>query len=230
VAVLAFASRVRPALFLASWAVLPVLAVFVVSNVGQSYWMARYLLPVLPAFALLAGAAVTALLKRQVLLAVAVLAIAALGVQDQRAIRQVGAHDAWNYPDGGNPPLFYSAAAEQIAEHYQPGDGVMYVHRQDYWLLDIGLAYHLQGRPQPADIMVEQSALQRADFWPVECTDVAACVGDTPRIWVVAASVVYGDDIKSLEPDKLAVLQSGYHKVNDYSVQGIAVQLWARNS
>ena len=225
---LAFARKVVPALFLAAWAVLPIGIVWVVSNLGQSYWMTRYLLPTLPAFALLAGAAVTVVANLRVA-ALVLVAVMALGYHDHQGVRSVGSHDAWNYPESYHEPLLYSRAAELIATNQQPGDGIMYVARDDYWLLDIGLAYHLRGQPQPADVMVRETALQRGDFWVAECDQPAECVGDAPRIWLVAASVAYGTGIATLDPETRRFLETRYDVAERFAVSGISVVLWERD-
>ena len=222
-----FGRKIPASVFLTSWALLPIAAVWVVSNLGQSYWMTRYMLPTLPGFAILAAAGLMALADRR-MIALGVVAVAALGVPDQRMMRWVGAHDQWNYPYGGNAPVLYSEAAQLIADHQRPGDGIMYLARDDYWLLDIGMAYHLRGQPAPRDVLVQESAVARGDFWVRECDDAAECVGATPRIWLVSASVVYGTDLDKLEPDKRAVLEEQYRLVETYKLTGIAVTLWQR--
>lgn len=222
-----FGRKLPTSLFLTAWALLPIIAVWVVSNLGQSYWMTRYMLPTLPGFAILAAAGLMALADRR-MIALGVVAVAALGVPDQRTMRWVGSHDQWNYPYGGNPPVLYSEAARLIADRQQPGDGIMYLARNDFWLLDIGLAYHLRGQPAPEDVLVRESAVERGDFWARECDDAADCVGDTPRIWLVSASVVYGTELDKLEPDKRAVLEEQYRLVETHKLTGIAVTLWQR--
>lgn len=224
-AIFAFGSRLRSAVFAAAWAVLPIGGIWIASNLGQSYWMTRYMLFTLPGFALLAAAAVMTLRLRTAVLAVAL--IAALGVQDQRAIRWEGAHDQWNYPEFSNQALFYSAAAGVIADNMRPGDAVAYANRKDFWLLDIGLAYYLRGKPQPRDVFVEQTALARANFWPTECPLPAKCLDDSvQRIWVLSALTpgVYDN----METNKKVILEYFYTIEKKYSVSGITLVLLQR--
>jgi mannosyltransferase len=206
--------------FLVAWAVLPIGIVWVASNLGHSYWMARYLLPTVPAFVLLAAAGATRLMNTRAaaLLAVALLA---LSYPDQQAVRQVASHDDWTYPDA-NPQFFdYSQLAATLEAHLQLGDGIVYADRTDYWLADLGVAYHLRGQPQPRDVFVATSARDRGDFWPIECAPADTCVVDAPRLWVVTEE--WSDETDSfagMEPDKADFLKSGYDVEHVYSTLG----------
>jgi mannosyltransferase len=202
--------------FLVAWAVLPIGIVWLASNLGHSYWMARYLLPTLPAFALLAAAGATRLVNTRAAALLAVVLLA-LSYPDQQAVRQVASHDDWTYPDA-NPQFFnYSYLASILRSHLQPGDGIVYADRADYWLADLGVAYHLRGQPQPRDVFVATSARDRGDFWPIECAPADTCVVDAPRVWVVAEEWSdETDPFAAMEPDKEDVLKAGYYVDHQY--------------
>jgi mannosyltransferase len=224
--VFAWTAKWRPAAFTAAWGVLPILAIWLASNLGQSYWMSRYMLFTLPAFALLAAAAIATLRTRVAILAVVVIAM--LGVADQRALRWEGAHDQWTYPEMANQAVIYTELAGVLRREMQPGDAIVYTDRQSYWLLDIGVAYHMRGEPQPADVLVSESSLQRGDFWPVECTLPAECLAGTQRVFVVGISLINPDIFVDLESAKKAILLADFNKEHEWVLSGINVVLMDR--
>jgi mannosyltransferase len=227
---LAWNSNIKSAAFAASWAALPVGAIWVISNAGESYWMARYMVFTLPGFALLAGAAAASMKNTRIALAV-VLVVAGLGVADQRFLRQIGSHDQWTYPDPAyvHNPIMYSDAAKIIGDEMRPGDGIAYSGRDGFWMMDVGLQYHLREQGMPRDMFVDQTSVQNADFWPVECADFEACVGDTKRVWVVAISPEgtsgYFD---VMEPGKKAALFRNFSVAKTWRPSGFAIALLER--
>lgn len=228
-AALALSARLRPTIFLLGWAVLPIGAIWAVSNLGHSYWMTRYMLFTLPAFALLIAAGLSSM---RVLTTVATVAVLALtGVQDQRMLRWQGSHDQWQYPAYSGQPLLYSEAANIISDNLRPGDGVVFSARDDFWLLDIGLAYHLRNKPQPRDVLLRESAVERGDFWPIECGVPADCLRGVNRIWVVA-SAPGGDDnvFREMEPVKASTLRAEFEIEEVYHPFGIVIALMKRDS
>jgi mannosyltransferase len=211
---LAWNTSLKSATFAAAWAALPIGAIWVISNVGESYWMARYMVFTLPGFALLAGAAVATMKTRVAV--IVVLVIAMMGVSDQRFLRQLGSHDQWTYPEPAyvHNPIMYSDAAKIIGDEMQPGDAIAYTARSSFWLLDIGLAYHMRGQQMPRDIFVQTNRIDNADFWPVECTDFEACLHNEPRIWILSTELHHQDTpYDFMEPAKAAVLQRDYNIV-----------------
>ena len=225
-AVFAWTDKWRAAAFATAWAVLPIAAIWVASNLGNSYWMSRYMLFTLPGFALLAAAGIARLNTR---IAVAVmLVLALLGAQDQRAMRFVGSHDQWYYPEIANEYINYTAAADIIAQNYRPGDAIAYANRSDYFLRDIGVAYHMRGKEMPRDIFVTQTALQRGDFWPQECERAADCVKDVQRVWVVSIGLRTRDALDEMESDKQSVLREQYRVQAEWYPSGLDIWLMER--
>ncbi len=88
----------RAAAFATAVAVLPVAAVWLLSQGPHSYFVGRYLLFTVAAWAILAGIGLSRLDAR--LAAVVVLVIAVFGASDQQVIRQQGAH---NWPAYRSP-------------------------------------------------------------------------------------------------------------------------------
>jgi Predicted membrane protein len=230
-ALLAFAGPWRPAVFAGAWAVLPIGIVWLVSHSGSSYWMTRYMLPTLPGFVILA-ASVLAALRLPLLIAGVVIAFG-LGVPDQRVVRNAGAHDQWLYPDLVPDHIQYGLAARTLEQHMRPGDGIVYSERWQVWLNDIGLAYHMRGKPMPRDVFLEQTAVEVGDFWVKECDDLAACLRNEERIWIVSVDIE-GEDSPwdRLEPEKVAVLRDDYTVVERWEqgpLRGINLTLLVRN-
>jgi mannosyltransferase len=209
--------RWRPYVFAACLALLPPAAVWLVSKGPDSYWMTRYTLVALLGFAVLAGAG-AAVLRLPMAGAIAVVIVALLGIPDQRALREVNSHDIWDYPDPNPEFLNYSGLAATLAAHMQPGDGIVYSERNSFWLADIGIAYHLRGQPQPVDVFVQTTALQRGDFWPAECEPIASCAPTQQRLWLVSTDWAWEQDpFKWMDKPKADLLQPEYHVAARYT-------------
>ena len=185
----------------------------------------------LPGFVILA-ASVLAALRLPLLIAGVVIAFG-LGVPDQRVVRNAGAHDQWLYPDLVPDHIQYGLAARTLEQHMRPGDGIVYSERWQVWLNDIGLAYHMRGKPMPRDVFLEQTAVEVGDFWVKECDDLAACLRNEERIWIVSVDIE-GEDSPwdRLEPEKVAVLRDDYTVVERWEqgpLRGINLTLLVRN-
>jgi len=118
---------------LAVWGVGPPLLLFVVAHDLFYY---RYLLFVLPAWALAAGLA----LQRRAVAVAAVAAALLLGVPDQLAVRRS--------PLPGDQD--YRAAAAYVAQHMSPSDGIWFEGYADH-RERLGFAYELRGRAMPTE-------------------------------------------------------------------------------
>jgi mannosyltransferase len=94
----------------------------------------------------------------------------------------------------------------------------------------VGIAYHLRGREQPVDVLVEQTGLERGDFWAQECPDAADCLGDPPRIWVLSISFSGEDVFEIMEDDKAAALRRDYVVSQQWGPSGIYVDLMVRRA
>ncbi len=193
-AVLAWAVAWREAAFMTAIAVMPVAAVWLVSQGPNSYFFPRYLLLTVGAWAILAGIGLSRLDAR--IAAAAVLIIAILGAGDQQVIREPGAHSWPFYPVGyGGSYLDYAAAANVVARQARPGDGIIYEGRQggvNWLLIGTGLQYYLArdmrpGIPVPRTLLVAKTPAQADGLYPVQCQHVAACLGHPARIWLVGA-------------------------------------------
>ena len=203
----------RAAAFATALAVLPVAAVWLLSQGPHSYFVGRYLLFTIGAWAILAGIGLSRLDVR--VAAVAVLVIAVFGASDQRVIRQQGAHNWPSYPVAyGGSYLDYAGAASMIAGEARAGDGIVYQEGSLWWqMIGPGLQYYLQrdiprGVPVPRDLFVAAAVPQSSQILPVACNP-AACLGDEPRIWIVGSGRLL-DPYQAVAANQAAVLRPRY--------------------
>ncbi|MDI2129767.1 glycosyltransferase family 39 protein [Yinghuangia seranimata] len=221
-------------------AVLPTTAVLLVSILGdQSYFLARYLLFTLPAWAVLAGQGAALLAARltrrtthrRVVVAAVVLALAACGLPDQRTLRGVGAHERRSYPDPSlGTWLDYAAAADVIRADLRPGDGIAYsAAGQRIWHVDGGIEYYLGDDHRPDDVLRAASGPDRDTLWSVDCPDPDACLdrAAAPRIWLVAVNLTRQPDnpYRGIRTDTANALRARYHVVTSTPVHGLTVSL-----
>lgn len=124
-AILGWTAGRQAAAFATAWAVLPVAALWLVSQGPHSYFFPRYLLLTVAAWAILAGAGLARLDVRVATAVVVPLAV--LGAGDQQVIRSAGGHNWAYYPLGtGVTYPDYAGAAAIIAREARAGDGVVY--------------------------------------------------------------------------------------------------------
>lgn len=198
----------RPALAGVAMAVLPLMLIWIVSQGKVSYWLSRYLLFDVPAWALLAGAGLAALRLPAVVAALVALAVA--GIPEQRAARTVGSHSG-NLP---NPPAVpdvdYAGAAAVIAQGYRPGDGVVPVRgTQRLFMLDIGLRYCLPLDVSPRDVFVGRTAAERGEFFAEDTTDPVGALRGERRLWLVSVGQPT-DLLHIVAPDQERVLSTDF--------------------
>jgi mannosyltransferase len=236
----------------------PIVAVWLISQGPASYWVVRYLLFTVPAWALSAGLGVAVLAERlrglrlprlprfragvpsghAVRYAVAaglVVAVGLIGVHDQQAIRQPEAHNRWAYPlaEPNGTPVDYRAAAQVIAAHEQPADGIVFqVSDDNHYQVDTGVAYYLRGKPMPKPVLQGSSPAQAGTLQPVECASQARCLADlagTSRLWVVYVNHLvqsYRNPLLAVTADEAAALRTaGYRIAALYPEDGITVAL-----
>ncbi|WP_436971185.1 glycosyltransferase family 39 protein [Micromonospora chersina] len=164
----------RRALLPGAAVLLPVLLLFA-AGTAVPLWVTRYLVFTVPFACLLAGAALAGV---RLAPALAVVTLAGLlGLPDQAALRRT--HE---WPR--TAPVDYAGVARIVADHEQPGDGVVYSPRDSWLFPDLGLAYHLGAR-RPRDVLVVRDQRQRADLWAAECDRPAECLAGVDRVWLV---------------------------------------------
>lgn len=207
----------------------PVVAVWVVSLGQTSYFIDRYLLFTLPAWAALAGGGVGALYAAArrvapvpVCAAVALAAVAVPAYQAvpvQRAVRGAFAHE-----HGSD----YRSAAAVIAAGFHPGDGVVAPYGEWNWAM-IGPAvdFYLPGDIRPTAIFLRNTAAQAGDLYPVECPVPTSCLGTAQRIWLVTVGAA-PDPLKTLPGEQSKALRAHYAPAGVQQVRGLTVSLLER--
>ena len=200
-------------------AIVPVVAVWLISRGPTSYWTFRYMLFSIAGWSVGAGVGIAyladrfkqarlarltgALSPRFTLAAVLVAVVGLLGIHDQLAIRQNEAHNLWAYPEmpSNGQPVDYQAAAAVIAANERPGDGIVYqTSDENHYQVDTAMAYYLRGK-LPMPVFQAQTQVETNSLQPAECEDPwrPASTG-TPRLWVVF--------VDHLAPDPFSALPS----------------------
>ncbi|MDH6577077.1 glycosyltransferase family 39 protein [Kitasatospora sp. MAP5-34] len=232
-AALALLTLLRPAqwpaaLQLGALAVLPVLGVWAVSHGGTSYFLDRYLLFTLPAWAALAGGGigtVHALLLRAVpgrpaaVLALALAAGTALvGLPQQREVRFVTSHTETDF----------QGAAGLVAAGYRTGDGLAAVAGDNAWMMiGPGVTYYLPPGVHPVPLLIERTAVQADDLFAVPCPAPAECTGNVNRAWVVTIGT--GDNpYQDFPADQARALATAFTPTEVRHVRALTVSLLVR--
>jgi mannosyltransferase len=222
---LAWTDRRRAALVATAMALLPTIAILVLSELGFSYYMARYFLFTAPAWAVLAGAGIATASRLRVI-AIALVGVAALTYPDQQAVRLPLAHDWWNYPAPPTMPAYqYSAAAQVIAGSWRPGDGVVYGERGTAPLTDLGIEYNLPARVRLDDVLAVGSARAAGTWAPAEGSADRLASGPR-RLWVVNTGP---DAFTGMETAKVDGLLDHYSTMESTTAPGITVTLMVRD-
>ncbi|MFH8379343.1 glycosyltransferase family 39 protein [Kitasatospora sp. NPDC018058] len=233
---LAFALLALPALLLPGrrlqacqfllLAELPVLAVWLVSRGATSYFLDRYLLFTVPAWAVLAGGGVAAVYRavaarggrpwapgRTVppraavatagLLAVGLLALPAVAaLPKQPGVRYADAHTRSEEP--------FRAAAEEITAGYRPGDGLAAPMGDQSWaMVWPGVSYYLPPGVRPFPVFVARGAEDAEDLTPEPCPRPEACLGDGPRVWLLVLGDTT-DPLAAMTEEQARLLKARY--------------------
>ncbi|GAA2804586.1 hypothetical protein GCM10010441_31720 [Kitasatospora paracochleata] len=216
---------------------LPVVAVWVVSQGGTSYFLERYLLFTLPTWAVLAGGgvgAVAGLLRGAtgrsgatgrrrrgvVWVAVGLVAVpAVLGLSKQEQVRAEAAHSATDF----------RGAAGLIAAGYRPGDGLVALAGDVAWaMVGPGVSYYLPGGVAPGPMFVARSAVEADDLYPVLSRAPADTIGDEARVWVVTIGTS-DDPYQYLPAEQARALRSVFTPAEVRHVRGLTVTLLVRD-
>jgi mannosyltransferase len=207
-----------PAVLYTSWAVVPVVGLFAASQL-TALWLPRYLLFTTPAWALLAGTALgrTRLIRGATALAL----VAAVGVNAQLSVRE---------PDGHLQATREAAAL--IAAQMKPGDAIVYsshdsgstVHGTPDRVGRDLVAHYIPANRRPADVLQVIPQRTRGRVTAVECPNVARCLRNVQRIWVLRLGH-QSDPLRGLRGTKGAVLRSRYYVSQAWYPEGLTVAL-----
>jgi mannosyltransferase len=175
--------RNRPvATMLAAWALVPPIFVLVTFPVLHMF-LPRYVLVVLPAWALLAAAGAYlggALIWRflgPVTATIAAAAVLWVALPSHALVRQ---SPVYGQPD-------YSGAIMRMQELQEPGDGIVFndAFGQLSDLARQAVDYELRDATKPRDVFLDKTAAQLASFSASECADPARCIGAEKRLWLI---------------------------------------------
>ena len=232
-------------LFLLAAGTLPVIVVALISELGTSYFLARYLLFTDISWSVLAGAGLVGAVRelaarvrlpqggRRITLPLAALAAVALGLlavsPNQAGIRTYGAHEWTHYPRGTNPHyIAYQGAADVLAKRAQPGDGVVYLGYNPI-MVNLGVPYYLGSRVSLDQVFVARTPVQDDGYYPQFCRSQAACLAKAPdRVWVVELAAQGGEPAAEKAQKKL--LHKQYRVSTEYHLSQINVSLLVRTS
>ncbi|MET7709737.1 glycosyltransferase family 39 protein [Micromonospora sp. NPDC005413] len=207
-------------------AVLPVPVILLAATGDINYFFSKYLLFLMPAWAVLAGAGLAAL-RRAPLVAAALVVVAALSVPGQLALRAEYSHGWYTYPQArAFKPLSYSEAARIIEAGYQPGDGLV-AGGPWWWMHEPGVRYYLPAAVSPRNVFQQRSAAQRNELFGATCADPASCLRDEPRIWVLLPTVTDAP-LTGLPKKQSVVLAERYDVVRVTHATGLTVALLQR--
>jgi mannosyltransferase len=215
-----------PELTILASATFPVLALWFVSLFGVGFdSFARYLLFVLPVWAIAIAVAVARLwpARNAALIAIALITVGAVSY-DQVQVHGHLSHFKYDYPGASVLPEDYSAAAAIIEANYQPGDAGTFggsVH------IDLGVNDYLPADEQLRDIFVQSTDAQENSLTPVYCASTAACLAKAPdRVWMVETGFVapYQDE----RADWSLALMLEYSTAQVWHVWGVTITLLER--
>ncbi|MFC7277448.1 glycosyltransferase family 39 protein [Paractinoplanes rhizophilus] len=196
---------------------IPVGLLYAYDQLAGPIFLGRYLLFCVPLLCALAGAALCVL--RLPVAALAVLALAAVGLPVQADIRR----DHSNYD--------YRAAAQVILDGRRAGDGIVYEPRDGWQTVDLGLGYYLRDRA-PRDVLLVSDPIENASLRASECPDEIKCLGNTDRVWVVAADNL-DPPFRATPTNQLgygtkALLDAYFVAIVSYRVDGFTIALFVR--
>ncbi|MEE6262815.1 glycosyltransferase family 39 protein [Plantactinospora sonchi] len=221
--------RIAPAVVV--WAVLPIVFVYVTYPVLHMF-LARYVLFTLPAWSLLAAAAICGLgglvlRGRSWAWALgAVLLLPAFGylvLPDQREVRAS--------PVSGQPD--YRGAIDAIRAGMKPGDGIAYndVFGQLSDLAREAVDYEMRDDQRPRDVFVAVTSVARGSYSARECGSPGTPVCTAPeaeRIWLISTG--YGKDpLDGLPPERRKLL-AAYKATPQGSFEMVRLVLLTRNA
>ncbi len=216
--------RHRQVALASATAALPLPCIWLISRyVGDSsfFYFARYLLFCVPAWAVLAGAGVTAGRSLRALPAM-LLVFAIAVVPGQNQVHTTYAHSWFNYPDLAFPQRDYRGAARIVQHAYHQGDAAIIYGMTD---IDEGVNFYLPADMQLRNLMVVNTAAQIDNIVPKFCTDFSACLSrPAPRAWLILP----GHPAKpfgGLPPAEVRAIQSVYSVAYAKQVRGMTISL-----
>jgi mannosyltransferase len=205
-----------PSAVFTAWAVVPPLALIVVSAVLPMF-LPRYLVYTTPGWCVLAGVALARLHPQWSLMLM--LVVAGLGLPAQLAMRTAGGHEQ----------QATRQIAEVLAAHEQAGDAVVYADDEPVgsWTARDAVAHYLLSQGRPRDILAATPPRHAGLLLATECTVIERCLGDTGRVWVVRIDAL-DDPLAGIGINKETVLRDRYRVESVWHPTGLTVALLQR--
>jgi mannosyltransferase len=211
-AMLALSLR-KPAILYSAWAILPFLLLLPVAHF-TTLASEQVAIVTLPAWAGLGGLG----LSRVPVIRgfVVVLVLAAIGIPGQVAIRQSDGHGQASH-----------RVADVIYAEALPGDGIMYGPANgDGPTGRAMIDRYLSAARRPKDLLAQPGSGASTHLLRVpECPNVDACVGQTPRIWLVRVGSV-DSPLTGLEAGKDGALRVRYDVKQTWRLTGLTLTLF----
>jgi mannosyltransferase len=195
-----------------AWAIVPPLMLLLIAQ-ARPVWLPECLLFTLPAWATLGAAALCRARARWGVGVVAVIAL--IGLPVQLAFREPGGHQQ---------------ATRQLAgiieAGMRPGDGVIYgsADAGGGWVGRGTVAHYLPADRRPIDVLATRPQRTDGQLLAAECTDVARCLGDTRRLWVIRLGE-QTDPIQAIGDQKEPLLRSRYQVAQVWRLTGLTLAL-----
>jgi mannosyltransferase len=202
----------RTAALCTAWAVLPLLGLLAAAQVTPIF-LPRYLLFTMPAWALLAAMALARVPR--VVGILALVGVAALSLPAQLAVRA---------PDGHGEAT--TQLVQTLIANERAGDAVIYgmADSGGDWTGRDALAHYLPAGLQPTDVLMVKPQRTNGSLAAVECTDVAYCLRDTKRLWIVRVGDLT-DPIIGLDGQKEEIVGQRYVVNQVWHLTGLTLAL-----
>ncbi len=187
-------------------------ALLMLLSLATPLWRDRYVLFTLPAWAVLAGAALARAGRREAALGLAALAL--LGLPAQIGLRGPTRPGQPDYP----------ALATAMAGRVLPGDAVV-VPTDRGARFRVGMLAYLPPGTWPEDVLVVEGAVERGDLDAREC-EPATCFPDPlpPRVWAGCRHDC-ADPLAALRPETAQALRRSYDLERTWTARGGALSL-----
>lgn len=203
----------------ATMALVPTIVLWGASHGSVSYFRYHYALVTVPAWAILAGSTLARLTRSWVQVASGLAALTLVLLPDHVRMRGTFEHDAAVSAD-------YVTAAHVIMDHYQAGDGAVFI-KGSPWMLDQGIRYYLPHGLKLRDVFFAKSAADNNELYPAYCAVPLRCLGSEKRIWLVVSGAPL-DPLRSAPPGQAAALRAKYNPEYVRQVSGFTVVLLKR--
>lgn len=200
----------KPAVVFSTWAVVPLLGLYLAARFTP-YEAPQLLVHTLPAWACLAALTLGRAPVFRGL--VACLAVALLGLNVQGHVRSSTGH-GWASAE----------LAAQVTAAFEPGDVLVYGPTvQDGQAARDLVARYVPADRRPEDVLAVRAPRSGGSAYPQECDDVAKCIGNAPRIWVIRSTG--GEATAGFPAAKSEVIQARYLPQQRWEFRGLSLHL-----